>query len=484
MSVRPGISVVHRSTPPPRSSPTDTGVWFVTGLTDAGPLVPTLVQSMADYERLFGLRVSYSVLYDTLDTYFREGGARVYVSRVVGPAAVVATKNLLDSGAVISLVATALGPGASGNAIKVGVRAGSAGGTFVIFVQDATNAEVETSPDLVDNQTAVNWASNSSYIRLALGASANDPAVAAAAALATGDDDRANITDAQWQAALDRITTGYGTGQVSAPGRTSDVGHTQLLAHAAVSRRVAILDGVDTATAGTLRTSVNSARAGNQRFGGMWGPWLVVPGVIAGTTRTVPPSALVAGLLARNDGVGIGPDTPAAGENGTAQYVIGLSQPDWSGSDRQTLNDAGFSAIRRLEGQIPPIRVYGWRTLVDPVVDPDWRNFGNARLYMAIAAEGARIAEGFVFSKIDGQGKTIAAFGGALSAMLQRFWNSGDLYGLTAADAFFVDVGPQVNTLTRLANLELHAVLNVKMSPDAEFVQIEVYKRPITEGVS
>jgi hypothetical protein len=57
MATRPGVSIIQRSTPPVRSAPTDTGVWFVAGLADAGPVTPTLIRSMADYERIFGQRV-------------------------------------------------------------------------------------------------------------------------------------------------------------------------------------------------------------------------------------------------------------------------------------------------------------------------------------------------------------------------------------------------------------------------------------------
>jgi hypothetical protein len=48
-------------------------------------------------------------------------------------------------------------------------------------------------------------------------------------------------------------------------------------------------------------------------------------------------------------------------------------------------------------------------------------------------------------------------------------------------NAFTVDTGPAVNTLQTLANLELHAACRVKMSPFAEWVQIQVVKRSITQ---
>jgi|SRR5215471_229593 len=474
--IRPGVNVTLRSNPSALGAPTDTGVWFVVGMTDAGPTSPTVIRSMSDYQALFGQRVSYSVLYDALDIFFREGGGSAYISRVVGPAAVVATHNLLDGSAAVSLVANALGPGASGNNISVGVRAGQGAGTFVVFVVIG-GVEVETSPDLADPPTAVLWAQNSQNIRLVLGASTNDPAVAAAAALAGGNDDRNNATDTQWQAALDRITTDFGPGQVSAPGRTTDPGHQQLVTHAGSHRRVAVLDAPDSATLATLQASALGARVGtSSKFGAMFWPWLIAPGVVSGSTRSVPPSALIAGLIGRNDNAGLGPDQAAAGDNGVSLSVIGLSQAAMTDANRQTANTSGINVIRNLYGTF---RNYGWRSLVDPVAEQDWVDYGNGRLYMAIAAEATALAEGFMFDKIDGKGVTISSFNGVLSSMLQRFYVNGDLYGASAADAYYVDTGPSVNTPTTIANHELHAVLNVRMSEFAEMVQIEVYKIPI-----
>jgi hypothetical protein len=477
--IRPGVVVSQRATPPPRSAPIDTGTWFVTGLADQGPLVPTLITSLAEFEANFGPRVSYSLLYDSIDTYFREGGGSVYVSRVVGPAAVIATKNLLDAGAATSLVITAIGPGAYGNSIKIAVSAGIGAGTFVLTVSDINNVVLETSPDLIDTQAAVDWASNSNYIRATLGASVNDPAVAAASALAGGTDDRAAITDTQWQAALDRMSKDLGPGQVSAPGRTTDTGHTQLYAHAANNRRVAIIDLPDSATAATLKTSVNAARLGNQRWGACFAPWDIVPGVIAGTTRKVPPSARVAGNISRNDRAN-NPNTPAAGDLGQALFATGLSQPSWDDPARQDLNNNGVNlSVVKFGG----VRTYGWRSGVDANADPDWRDFGNARLFMAIASQGDAIGETFLFDEIDGQGHTLSAFGGALTAMMMDYWVADALYGVTPQEAFFVDVGPTVNTPETIANDELHAVIATRMSPMGELVVIEIVKTRITQGV-
>lgn len=480
MSVRPAVDVVLRSTPVPRSAPTDTGTSFVTGLTDKGPAnVPTLVRSMADFERIFGLRQSYSLLYDSLDIYFREGGSEAYVSRIVGPAATTGFLNLLDAGAAVSLVASALGPGANSNTISVGVRAGSAAGTYVLYVV-VGGVEVETSGDLVDQNAGVLWAKNSQYIRVALGAAADNPAVAAAAALSAGNDDRAAITDTQRQAAVDAFTKDLGPGAVWEPGNSTDTAHTRLLAHAAANWRWALLDPPNSRTVATLQASATAARAGNQRFGAMFAPWLVSPGVVSGTTRSIPPSAVVAGILARNDAADFGPSDPAAGDNGISFTAIDLTQTAFTDAERNTLTNSSINTIRLMFGSA---RVFGWRSLTDPIADSDWVDFGHARLYGAIASRGYVIGQSYEFDTIDGQGRKLSEFAKDLKGMLMTYYQVGDLYGATPAEAFNVDVGPAVNTPLTLAANEMHAVLTVKMSPFAEYVRIEIVKRPISEGV-
>src|SRR5262245_58902077 len=84
---RPGVDVISRSLPPPRSAPTDTGVGFVVGATAIGvtPAPPQykLVRSLTEYESVFGARGTgpEQTTYDAADVFFREGGNQLYVSR-------------------------------------------------------------------------------------------------------------------------------------------------------------------------------------------------------------------------------------------------------------------------------------------------------------------------------------------------------------------------------------------------------------------
>lgn len=474
---RPGSTVTLRTTPSIVSLPTDTGVAFMAGLTDRGPLTPTLIHSLQEFTTVFGARQSYSVLYDAVELFFREGGNSCYIGRVVGPSATSGFKNLLDGSSGISLVATAIGPGAWSANYKVAVVAGVGGGTYRIQVTDASNNVLEDSGDLATQGAAVTWSKTSNYIRVTLGATALLPAVVAAGVLSTGTDDRGSIVDASWLATLNSFTADLGPGQILAPGRTSGTGHTQLRDHAEANNRVALLDSQDTPTSGTL---TGDAAATPSRFAATFAPWVIVPGVTSGTTRTVPPSALIAGLIARND-PSLGADRPSAGNTGISRFAIDLSQIPWDDTTRQTLNNNGVNVIRRMFGSI---RNYGWRSLTNPTTDADWLDFGNGRLFMAISAQLEVVGENFVFDEIDGQnGETIGNFHSALVGVLLDYYNSGQLFGDTADRAFSVDTGPSVNTLISIAANELHAVCAIKMSPMAELVAIEIVKTRVTDSL-
>jgi len=474
----PGPVVVVGDSPPASVQAQGIDPWFVVGLCGKGPTAPTLVRGIIDFKNRFGDRVSYSILYDALDAYFREGGSRAYVARVVGPNAVTATFMLKDSLAANTLAVSANSPGDWGNNLRVAVLTGDQAGEFKLQISDATLGVLETSTSLVDKTAALAWAQTySQYVVLTDQASVNDPAVVAATPLAGGTDDRAAVADADWALALARFSKDFGAGQVSYPGRTTDTAHTDLNSHAAAYNRIALLDAPDSPVVATLTTSAKNA-AGNGRWAGMYAPWMRLPGLTPGTYRTIPPSAIVAGIIARNDGAGRNPNIAAAGANGAVRSAIGLSQPAWIDSDRQTLNEANVNVIRTL-GYGGGITVYGDHTLA--LNDPVWMELPQSRLIMSIVADSVVIAESFEFAQIDGSGITIGTFGDTLATMLQGYYGVGALYGATPQDAYRVDVGPDINPPAQLQLGKMAAAMSVRVSPHAEVVQITIIKVPITQ---
>lgn len=483
-ALRPGTQVVVQDLAPPVGITTDTGAWFVAGLTEKGSTTaPVKIQNMSDYATYLGARVAYGQLYDALDTFFREGGKTAYVSRVVGATPVVAFKNLNDGAAAVTLKVSAENAGAWGNSLKVGVVAGVGGGsTFQLQITDAAGNILEQSPDLTTKADAIAWGSTSNYVNVTdPGTGVVPPAIVAPATMATGTDDQGTIADAHWLAALDRLTSDLGPGQVSAPGRTTSAAYAQLLLHAANHNRVALMDAVDTATVATLTVASLAQRLDvNARYGSLWGPWVQIPGLVPNTIRTVPPSAVAAGLIGRSDANG-SPALAAAGANGVSRYAIGVSQAAWTDAQRDTLNSAGVNTIRAMFGQI---KAYGFRTLADPTLLPNWVQLSQVRLFMAVVAKGNAILEGHVFRLMDGRRLEFAALGGELKGMLVPYWEDNSLYGGSPGEAFSVDVSDAVNTPTTIAAGELHALVSLRVSPFAELVVLQLVKVPITQSLT
>ena len=480
----PGTTIVRSETPPNRSRVIQSGTAFAIGLTGKGSLADARVpaRSFSEWTSRFGARADAPYLYDAAEAFFREGGSLLFTSRVLGPSALEASLNLSD-GSGTTLVVKAKSPGAWGNGATGGlsVDVDVSGSDFTLNVY--LNAVlVETSPTLADQAAALAWAQYSSYITLSAGANSGDPVnTVGAQNLTGGTDDRANAVDAHYLAALTQFTEDLGPGQVACPGGTTAARQNQLLDHAATYNRIALLDGPDTGVKATALSAAGAITSANARFGGMFGPWIKVPGVTPGTFRTIPPSLVVAGIIARNDGSGHTPNEAAAGDLGQSLFGLDVSQVAWSKSDRGELNTAGFNVVRFMDGGV---RVYGFRSLADPVTEDNYINLANMRLYMEIAAKADAIAERYVFRQLDGQRHTVSEYGGALTGMLLPYHAAGALYGETASEAFNVDVGEAVNTDATMAAGQLNAKIALRMSPFAEDVIINLTKTRTTEAVA
>lgn len=477
--VRPGVEVVSRISPPNQSGASETGTAFFVGVADRGPTDrAVLVRNMSDFERWYGGRLTTSYLWDSLNAFFREGGSQARISRVVGAAAAADTVTLDDSGAADSLTVSSVGPGDTG--LTVEVTAGTEAGTYRLVIAE-DGAIVERSPNLVTVDDAVNWAATHSSYVIITAVGSNPPAVVAATPLAGGDADHDGITATEKATAIELHIGSYGAGQLLYPGETSVTTRVALLNHARATSRVALLDTANDPASATHTTDAEALRddAGleidAEQYGALFAPWVRAPGQILGTSIIVPPSAIVAGLIAHNDGLTGNTNVPAAGDHGILRFGTALAQPSWSDSAREALNDGGVNVIREV---VNDLRLYGYRTLAQ---ESAWTSLASARTRMLLVRRAESIAEGFIFDQIDGRGRKTAEFGGALAGELQALWVAGALFGETADQAYVVDVGPTVNTPETIANQELRAVLGVRMSPFAELVHIEVVKVPVTE---
>lgn len=491
--ITPGVNNVNRASVTGQSVPTDTGTVFMgaqaaMGRTDQ----PVKLRSLADYVANFGPRVSYGFGYDAVDALTSEaGGAVIYLQRVVGPAATKDTHNFLDGAAAQSLAVDSIGEGASG--LSVAIAAGSTGNvatSFVITVTGTPTGVPLVSPDLTNQTDAINWALTTPLIRVRNLGGAN-PAVIAATALAGGNDDRANITDVHRSAALAKIGKGLGPGQVIWPGATTEAMYVALANHAYLNTRFALGDLADTASDTTLR----AAAATFQADGTLTDPsavecimlcadWHIIPGIVANTSRTVPPSVPVAALLTRNDRVSKNPNLAPSGANGRIFYSLGRTQPEWTDAQMMALVLAGVAPFKTVPGL--GLELYGARTPANPNSDPVFVMVGASRIRMAIYAKGDAIGLAHQSKQLDGRRLELAAYGGDLAAMLAGYVTLGALFTDASGDpttAYSVDVGADVNTPDTLAARQMWAALGIRPSPFAETVFLSLAAYPVNQPV-
>lgn len=479
MSPRPGYDVTRVASAAARGTEVDISTAFMVGFADRGILnTPVLHRSLADYIVARGERTaSTSNLYDAVEMAFRHGAAKVYTVRTAGPAPVYATANIFDQAdsvapGDVALVVTAIEPGTWANGLNYAVTVD--GSNFSIAITHDTDTTVsEASGTLADRAAAVAWGLTSDYVRITLGASNEDPR-AGTGSLAGGDDDYADATDATWETSINSFPRDLGPGQICTPGRTTAAAYASLGEHAAANNRVVVFDAVDSATPATAYAPAASIRSAdvNASYGAAFGPWLTVPGVTASTTRTVAPSGIICGLIAKSDRAGNSPNRAAAGTNGFSALVDALTQT-YTDAQRTTLYAAGVNPFKIINEQA---RVFGFDSLADPDTEPAWKDFAGSRLVMLVQAQVEAIAEDMLFREIDGQGIMIGQFGARIRAVLEPLYLANSLYGAESAEAYIVDVGAAVNTPETIAAGELHASILLRTSPTADYIPVTIMK--------
>jgi phage tail sheath protein FI len=482
----PGINISMTPGVVPQTPPTETGTAFVVGVTEMGRVDrPVRITSLLEYITYFGARVAYGILYDWLDAFFNEaGGGQVYVMRVVGPAGTVDTVTFDDSTSAASIEVQSVGPGSTG--FEAAIVSGQSPDSFQIQVTNLPDGGTLQSTDLLTVAEAVSWGSAQRLINVvALGA--NPPANNVLVALTGGADDRSNITDEERTDALDLIPDTLGPGQVAIPGATTETCWVALYNHAALNNRFALPDAPDTNSIDSLigyavAIQADSGVITNAVEDGLFlTDWQTIPGLTPQSTRAVPPSAIVAALIARSDKATGNPNLAAAGANGQVQYATGKTQPtDWSLAQITKLVASGVNPFRYVYGGL---RFYGFSTLAFAATDPVFSMGSASRLRMAIYDQGRKIGESVLMDQIDGQGHEQAKYGGRITAMLLAYYAMDAIFGATGPDAYIVDVGADVNTPASIANRELHAAVGIRPSPFAQMVFFQLAAYTVAQPV-
>lgn len=522
---RPGTSVVVSDALPPTAAATNTGVGFMVGEAEHGPVdEPILVRSADSWRDKFGDRQVPTAVPDAVDSFFRDRGSRLWFRRLVD-GATYATVEVTEEdengnaharapGDVIFSI-TATQPGTWSNGLTLDLVSTAAAAALAttrprLTLLDRPSSEtppparrrrrveqaearvpavavlrhgtrvLERSLTLQTVGDLAAWAAASAYIRVdapdldaALEHGSHD--------LAGGADGTVPVTDPDALLDASLIDPELGPGQLMAPGKHDVAQHEALLRAAEFGNRVAYLDADPAMDEAGLTAHVARLRTLEvDRYGGLFAPRAVIPGLAVGTRRIVPWSGIQGGLTAYRDTFG-NPAQPAAGRYGISRAALDLER-EYDDDERERLMLAGVNTARIVQ---QTVRAYGFRSLVDPDGPRRaWLQLSGVRTAMAIKAEADAEAENYVFAVVDGRLRKIGEFHGALAGICMRYWSNDALFGATSEDAFRIDTGDGVNTPETIADGQLRAVLLLKVSPFAEFVEVQIVKQAITEALA
>ena len=478
----PGIIVTTSvRTGPTNAQTAATATMFVVGVTERGPDGTShLVTSISDFQDIFGSYVSDGWTYQTVETFFEEGGARAYVSRVVDDSAVEASLALSVSGSVsVNLLASGTGTWANSGGLTAQVTHPS-GTTFKVLIA-LNGTQVFASQAHTSIANFVEEINNSStaalYLTASAGATTTRPAVLAATTFAGGTNGSA-LVDADVVTALNTFTSNLGPGSVCAPGFTSTVVRTALLDHAEDNTRIALMGFDKEATAAEAITDVTDfSPLSNAQFGAFFYPWVKIPN---GTlTSIIPPEGYVAGKRAQVQNQ-FGAWNPYAGERTESDFVTGV-YTSLSKSEADALDTGFINPIRVINGTV---RVYGARSASD---DTDNYRFIMAREVLnQITYEAEQALEALLFLPIDGRRSTFSRVAATLTAIMDRIRIGGGLYEAFGADGKQIDPGYTVqvneanNPLTQLATGVIKAKVGARVSSIGDTIEVEITKSNLT----
>ncbi len=251
---------------------------------------------------------------------------------------------------------------------------------------------------------------------------------------------------------------------VVAPGKTDAATQNALIDHCEIQDgifyRVAILDGVNTATADD---SIRPAK--NSKYAALYYPWIkVVDPKDPKKVLDIPPSGHIAGIYARVDNDRGVHKAPA---NESVRGALGVTQP-LSKPQQDGLNPKGINCIRLLNNNI---MVWGARTLGgDANQDLKYINVRRTLLFLRKSID--QNTQWVVFEP-----NTPALWQKItrnLSAFLTTVWRSGALFGNTAEEAFYVKCDEETNPQEVREAGVVVTEIGVAIARPAEFVVFQI----------
>src|SRR4051794_17323906 len=287
-------------------------------------------------------------------------------------------------------------------------------------------------------------------------------------------------------AAVAAIPDKYGPGQIIAPEVVSAADMADIRDYGWVNNRFYVAqapDGAADAALITLKDGLVDDAGG--RYTELEADTIIIPGEAPGATREVPASVVKAALMSRSDIVTGNPNLAAAGNHtpgasGQVDYALGI-KADRTLEQIRALAREQINTFRVVNSRV---RAYGYWTLADLAVLPQWWDVGGSRTVMALRAREQAGAGGMMFWQISADGAFLDKYKGALSGELAAFQRLGAVFGTDADPGYTVDVSRIQNPTNQLAQGLVKAVITVKTSPFAAALQITLTRRTIAQAAA
>lgn len=487
-----GVEFTTGETPQTAGTSQSTGTFFHTGTSNYGPEEPTRVRSLTEVERLFapsGREALNAKLYDACNAFFALGGQTAYVAKVSGASAKAALLEIGVSGHTKILVVTAKYKGVYGNKLKVEVVENAGKTANSLIIKNPAGEVLEQSGYYAEAKELLAWGEeHKTYVVITEGSEystekAKKVEKLAATELASGVDP--TYTEAEGIKAIESFPKNLGPGQQSTSYEPfKEKIHEALHVQAKTNNRFALCDIEASETAGTTAaTLITNKKAPStvslQSYGAYFSSAVTALGVAGGTSRTIPFSAVAAGLFAKVSQLGTDNRAPAGLKWPLSPFVTGIVNT-YSETAQNELNEAGINCIASVYGTLC---LYGSVTALPRTKDVIFCQYGAARERMRLQTEGEEILQRFMFVTLDGRHQKRAKMQGELQTVIKRQWELESLYGENAGEAGQVNVEEPINTPTTEQNGELNAELQVRLSPIAEAVRGILISVPITESV-
>lgn len=205
----------------------------------------------------------------------------------------------------------------------------------------------------------------------------------------------------------------------------------------------------------------------DSKYAAVYTPWLYVYDILTNNKKLIPPSGHMAGIYARSDterGVHYSP------ANLGMAGVIDLQQE----IDKRTqdiINPKGINAIRKFPGR--GNIVWGARTMSS---DPMWKYISVRRLFIFIEKSVERSTQWAVFEP--NNQRLWSRIRTTLIEFLKVVWRDGALMGETPEEAFFVKCDSTVMTQNDFDNGRLIVIVGLAVVKPAEFVIFRFAQTP------